>query len=345
MTQASQLAAAATARRRGRDIGTPIMDEVSYTPDFNEPPSPHATPDSDLSGWLWMRSSLLGRWRHRYFSFAHGLLSYFESFPSEEFLKQQTLSSSSQPGSPRHFLHGTIGTGAQPRGVLRVAHIEEINNKLGFKVFAASGKVIEIRAPRSDIRQTWLAALRATAITRSRSWSASNHHHHPHDHLSPSGKAVSLGFMRATDPLHGLLRMDPTQRDTLRIDKCGWLLKRSDILRRWNRYYFVLQDRMLSYYVSDKPYAVPRRRGYIQGARREPNKHDSVVVVSLSAGHDLHLRLPHGSTSDCLSDWFDVLVATAMLPQDHIGSSSLRHDAARLVSNDSTDDSIDQSFI
>ncbi|ETW04103.1 hypothetical protein H310_04467 [Aphanomyces invadans] len=351
MTRASQLPPAAAARRRNdEDLGMPIMDGTSYMLNPNEPPSPHATPDSDLSGWLWMRSSLLGRWRHRYFSFTQGVLSYYESFPSEEFIKQQTLSSNS--ASPAHHLiqHATaLGTGAQPRGVLRVAHIEEINNKLGFKVFATSGKVIEIRAPRSDIRQTWLAALRATAFTRSRSWSASNHEHHQ-DFLSPSSKAASAGIMRSTDPLNDC----SVARDTLRVDKCGWLLKRSDILRRWNRYYFVLQDRMLSYYMTDRPYDVPRRRGYIQGVRRDTKRTDT-LVVSLSAGNELHLRLPTRS-AETLSGWFDKLVVTAMLQRPHTTGSLppiddsgrdllALNDPKRHASNDSTDDSLDHSFI
>ncbi|KAF0717461.1 Aste57867_2276 [Aphanomyces stellatus] len=321
------------------DYGTPIMDHTSYTPETHEPTclSPHALSDTDLCGWLWMRSSVLGRWRHRYFSFAHGLLSYFESFPSEHFMKQTPL-----PPPMAHLLGTSTGSGSQPRGVLRVAHIEEHNNKLGFKVYATSGKVIEIRAPRSDIRQTWLAALRATAATKSRSWSAHAHHDGPSSSSNPM-------MMRSTDPLSSAGNLAHGGRESIPVDLSGWLLKRSDILRRWNRYYFVLQDRMLSYYATDKPYDVPRRRGYIQAVCRDPKKPDT-LVVTLSVGGDLRLRLPKGVAADVLADWFDCLVTTSLLYHsgDHC-TGSLRR-AARPVSDGATSErhpssNLDRSFI
>ncbi|KAG9404704.1 hypothetical protein AC1031_004912 [Aphanomyces cochlioides] len=328
MTRASRPSGGATATLSSspQDYAMPIMDHSTYTPETNEPScfSPHATSDSDLCGWLWMRSSMLGRWRHRYFSFAFGLLSYFESFPSEEFIKQTPL----RPPMA-HLLGSNNGKGSQPRGVLRVAHIEENSNKLGFKVYATSGKVIEIRAPRSDIRQTWLVALRATAHKTTRSWSTHQHR--------PQAKSVAT---RSTDPIH-------SGRQSIPVDKSGWLLKRSDFLRRWNRYYFVLQDRMLSYYTTDKPYDVPRRRGYIQAVRRDP-KVPSLVVVTLSAGSELWLRLPSDQTNETLDAWFDSLQTTSALFLDsNQRENNLVMTAPSRYNTGSSDnfDSNDNSFI
>ncbi|OQR90943.1 hypothetical protein ACHHYP_05119 [Achlya hypogyna] len=265
-------------------------------------------------GWLWMRSSIIGRWRQRYFNLSLGMLSYFDAFPSEEFLKQaQALQTS--------ISHLTHVEGSQPRGVLRVAHVEETNHRLGFKVYGTNGKVVEVRAPRSDERQAWLLALRPAAVVKSRSWSGHDGHapqlYQYDDETSKVSSPELLHSSTIEVPLHGF-----AGRESIPIDKRGWFLKRSDILRRWNRYFFVIQGRMLSYYTTDRPYDVPRRRGYIQSVRRLTNKtHGGVLfLVRLDSGTELHLRASNGAQPDEMDEWFECLMANAIVYQSEHSS-------------------------
>ncbi|OQR83408.1 hypothetical protein THRCLA_23155, partial [Thraustotheca clavata] len=204
--------------------------------------------------------------------------------------------------------------------VLRVAHVEETNHALGFKVFGANGKVIEVRAPRIDERNAWLTALRPVAIGMSRSWSGHDGNiPHLYQYDDEISKLSSSGILNTCEvPLHGF-----GGRESIPIDKRGWFLKRSDILRRWNRYFFVIQGRMLSYYASDKPYEVPRRRGYIHTVRRMQSKthKTSIFVVTLDSGTELYLRPPREAIEEEMDDWFECLMANAMVY--HSGQSSM----------------------
>ncbi|DAZ96313.1 TPA: hypothetical protein N0F65_008437 [Lagenidium giganteum] len=186
-----------------------------------------------------MRVSKFGRWRHRYFCLNGSMLTYFATFPSEEFLRQAS----------KDTFYLTDGT--QPCGVVRVAHVDECDHRLGFKVFGTCGKVIDIRAGRTDERNEWLRALKTPARRKSRSWSVGN--------MSESMRSRSMSSF-ASDTT----RSTP-DRLSIPILTCGWLLKQSDVLRRWNRYFFVVQGGMVSYHATDKPYDVPRRRGYVAG--------------------------------------------------------------------------------
>ncbi|GLE10182.1 hypothetical protein PINS_up022198 [Pythium insidiosum] len=241
--------------------------------------------EEQFCGWLWMRGSKYGRWRHRYFCLNGTLLSYYVTFPSEEFLRQ---------ASPENI---QFSDGTTPRGVLRVAAVEEQDGNLGFRLYGHCGRCIEIRAHRVDERNEWLRVLKTPARRKTRSWSEGNV-----DELTLSLASFD-GDMTCT-----------WDRQSVAIAKCGWMLKRSDVLKRWNRYFFVLQGKMLSYYATDKPYAVPRRRGYIQNVSVPRGSSGSVtssgssceLAIKLEGNGPLLVRF---QSSEELEEWREVLLA------------------------------------
>ncbi|RLN10757.1 hypothetical protein BBO99_00006579 [Phytophthora kernoviae] len=164
----------------------------------------------------------------------------------------------------RNLFH--FGDGTQPRGVIRVAHIDDNDrsNRIGFKVFGACGKVIDIRAHDNQERNRWLRALKTPARRKSRSWSIG------------SSEEVTVS-MSSFDP-DGLCRFD---RLSIPITKSGWMEKKTSFLGIWRRYFFVVQGSMLSYYTSDKPYEVPVWRGYVEGVKAR-RRSGSLILPSAS---------------------------------------------------------------
>uniref|UniRef100_K3W5M0 PH domain-containing protein n=1 Tax=Globisporangium ultimum (strain ATCC 200006 / CBS 805.95 / DAOM BR144) TaxID=431595 RepID=K3W5M0_GLOUD len=250
--------------------------------------------EDQFSGWLWMRGTKFGRWRHRYFCLNGAVLSYFITFPSEEFLKQSATTASSSTASlsspaasaAKKFQHLTHGS--QPRGVVRIAHVDETDNRLGFKIYGTCGKKIDIRAHRIDERNDWLRVLKTPARRKSRSWSAG------------SVEEITMSLASFDSDLTCTI-----DRQSIPILKSGWLLKKSDVLKRWNRYFFVVQDKMISYYASEKPYEVPRRRGYIQNVQVVRSDQEHELQIRLTSNQLLHVRL---SCEQDLEEWRETLL-------------------------------------
>lgn len=245
-----------------------------------------------FSGWLWMRGTKLGRWRHRYFCLNGTVLSYFLTFPSEEFLKHAAAATSTWLSAPEAAVLSTkfqhLNHGTQPRGVIRIAHVDETDSRIGFKVYGTCGRKIDIRAHRIDERNDWLRALKTPARRKSRSWSA--------------GSAEELTMSLASFDSDFTCTID---RQSIPVLKSGWLLKKSDVLKRWNRYFFVVQGKMVSYYASDKPYEVPRRRGYVQQVQVLRSDQEHELQIRLDSSRPLHVRL---SCREELEEWREALL-------------------------------------
>ncbi|RLN15372.1 hypothetical protein BBJ28_00007892 [Nothophytophthora sp. Chile5] len=269
--------------------------------------------EDQFCGWLWMRGARLGRWRHRYFCLDGAMLSYFTSFPAEVFLKQAQASVASA-WTARNLFH--FGDAAQPRGVMRVAHVDDTDrsNRVGFKVYGACGKVIDIRAHDAQERNRWLRALKTPARRRSRCWSV--------------GSSEELTVSMASFDPDGLCLFD---RMSISISKSGWMEKKSSFLGLWRRYFFVVQGAMMSYYASDKPYEVPRWRGYIQGVkiRRRSASAISASMGTSTASPSLELLITLDSpqpqvlhvrvrTAEEVQEWRSVLLSS--LPHRTIAS-------------------------
>ncbi|KAF1781531.1 PH domain-like [Phytophthora cactorum] len=205
--------------------------------------------EDQFCGWLWMRGTRLGRWRHRYFCLDGTMLSYFTSFPAEVFLKQAQASVASAWASRNLFHFG------------EAASLEELF-EWRISTTPTGLTVIDIRAHDSHERNRWLRALKTPARRKSRSWSTG------------SSEEVTVR-MSSFDP-DGLCRFD---RLSIPIIKSGWMEKKTSFLGLWRRYFFVVQGSMLSYYNSDKPYEVPRWRGYVEGVKAR-RRSGSLVLPS-----------------------------------------------------------------
>lgn len=191
--------------------------------------------------------------------------------------------------------------GTHPKGVLRVAHVEETpGNSVGFKVFGTSGKSIDIRASKANIRIVWLRALAPAAQRRSRAWSLNGS---TVDSSNESEEAIYYEEAAAST-LTNCFPQRPTSSSP--VLKCGWMLKRSDILKQWRRYYFVLQGDMLSYFMTDKPYEVPRRRGYVIHVSRSA-KAGKGLVIGLNSGAALCVTAENRHDNEL---WYGILEAS-----------------------------------
>lgn len=273
--------------------------------------------EDQFCGWLWMRGTCLGKWRHRYFCLNGPVLTYFVTFPSEEFLRQ--ASPRAMGVSPAAVPAVHFGDGSQPRGVIRVAHVDDTDtrSRLGFKIFGACGKSIEIRAHGVDERNQWLRMLKTPARRKSRAWS--------------TGEAPEIAVNMAVFDPDVVCTFD---RHSIATQRSGWLVKRSGVLRRWKRYFFVLQDRMLSYYTSDKPHDVPRRRGYVQFVQPSGQDDDALeLVVRIGERGDgkpraLKMRF---ETREELEDWRQSLLL-ALATGDGLTSRSSASTSAMSIS-------------
>ncbi|CCI43715.1 unnamed protein product [Albugo candida] len=222
-------------------------------------------------GWLWMRGSRLGRWRHRFFVLNGSMLTSYETFPSEKVLRQAL---------PEAF------PDSQPRNVLRVAHVEEGRCRIGFKIYGTCGKILDVRAPSTEARNAWLRGLKPSCRRKSLSWSM--------------GNSEDASWSLSTFNADGVLDPD---RLSIPVTKSGWIEKQSAVLKRWNRYFFVIQGNTLSYYANDKPYQVPRCRVYI----------DRVIVpreactLLLCIGNQQRICLRFSDTQE-LDEWRDLMI-------------------------------------
>jgi hypothetical protein len=111
-----------------------------------------------------------------------------------------------------------------------------------------------------------------------------------------------------TIPQLSLASFDPEvtctpERQSIPILKSGWLYKQSDVLKRWNRYYFVIQGKMVSYYASDKPYDVPRRRGYVYHVNGTRDGRGLLIKLD----HDFVLHVRSSDLND-LEEWRECLL-------------------------------------
>lgn len=277
-------------------------------------------------GWLWMRTGKLRSWKYRYFSLQPPILTYYDKFPTEEYFKSNNEESMDE-------IHG-CSEGTQPLGVIRVAHVEElVTNKLGFKVFGKSGKALEIRCAKAASRVIWLAALKPIARRRSRAWSFHSEVSSPRSSSSPSSVSFLCSSLPEDHPNQNSVedclssnsyysldqrtltrslkttRSDSTSADILKV---GWMYKKSDVLQRWRRYFFVLQGSMISYYTTDKPHDIPRRRGYVTSVVRVVKlskargnaDEDHELQVTLNTGRALHVTPEHKQELLC---WYKLL--------------------------------------
>jgi hypothetical protein len=260
--------------------------ESNYSPKYSNVanfPSPRSLDgqgslEDECCGWLWMkRKSLFSRWKYKYFSLKGEMLTYYDKFPAEEYFKQSLVNEE----HTSMYLDGTC-----PQGVIRVAHVEESDSsKMAFMVYGTSGNVLDLRAAKSGIRDLWMQALAPAVKRRSRAWSG------------------DCSSRRSSSPESLHFSSSRFSQVSIPMVKCGWMLRQTSFLKQWKRYYFVLQGNMLSYYLTSKPYDVPKRRGYVKSVRIS-NASRGGLLIALKSGAPLEV-----STEDLLERdvWYAAL--------------------------------------
>ncbi len=191
-----------------------------------------------------------------YFSLRGPLLFYYDKYPGDEYTQSQYTTR----GGSHVSLHDS-----SPIGVLRVVHVKvSPESTVAFKVFGASGLVLDLRVSISSARPKWVEELRMA---------------------SQQGKpkqAMSIGIdSNCSTDSEDLIS---ESRDSCMIHYAGYL-KNSKAGKK----YFVLQGNMLSMLDNADPWTVPSLRGYVLGVQPIPNN-ELAMEVSISVGESLLLR-------------------------------------------------------
>ncbi|KAJ0397348.1 hypothetical protein P43SY_008167 [Pythium insidiosum] len=195
-------------------------------------------------GWLWKKSGRFSKWRNQHFVLDGALLSYYDTFPTGQFVTANALMPIT--GDTLFTCKGE----SSPAGAVRVAHVERSRkSKIAFKVFAVSGKIIDLRAKNEVVCNQWVERLNEAATLAKRQESLNN------SSTSTASSTLSIGY--SDSELDSLANI---------VDKSGWLEVGDKKSKR--RRYCVLQGLMFTVYESEDAWAVPISRAYVTSAAK-----------------------------------------------------------------------------
>ncbi|TMW55626.1 hypothetical protein Poli38472_010508 [Pythium oligandrum] len=233
-------------------------------------------------GWLWKKSSRFSKWRNQHFVLDGGLLSYYDSFPTGQFVTGNPMSAMS--GDTLFTCKGE----SSPAGAVRVAHVERSRkSKIAFKVFAVSGKIIDLRAKNEVVCNQWVERLNeaATLAKRQESLNSST--------TSTASSTLSIGY--SDSELDSLANI---------VDKSGWLEVGDKKSKR--RRYCVLQGSMFTVYENEDPWAVPTSRAYVtQADKYNPSGCEFTLITQ--AGKTTKNLILKARSQDEMHMWLEAL--------------------------------------
>lgn len=219
----------------------------------------------DHCGWIWIKTGLFRGWKYRFFSLRGAILSYYDTFPSEEYLGTKGDSKAPLPG----FV--PVKGETAPTGVYRVAHVERTNGGIAFKIFAVSGKILDLRANTPTHAADWVENLTTAAKLGRR-------------------KDIGTGFSLSCSTMNGdssstigSLSEEELLRSSNFVDKHGWMKLRQN--GAWRRKFFVLQGAMISNHDNDEPWTVPNTRAYVIDVTRAEQS-PLGLIIKLSTGRN-----------------------------------------------------------
>lgn len=255
-------------------------------PRFNQ----SMTLDDDMQGWLWVKTGILSSWKFRYFSLRGALLTYYEKYPGDEYFKHKPVfqnetstAASMQALAADQYAFVPIRGETTPCGVLRVAHIETAKkSQIAFKVFAVSGKILDIRAENPTSSKRWTRELvRSARLGRRKEIPA------------PSSKGSST----STDSTSSWSDEDAANV----VDKVGWLKTKER--GKWRNRYFVLQGKLISLHEDELSWTVPKIRAYVTQVQPSTKK-DSGLDLYMNGGKKYIL---HATDKDERDAWVQAL--------------------------------------
>jgi hypothetical protein len=233
-------------------------------------------------GWLWKKSGRFSKWRNQHFVLDGALLSYYDTFPTGQF-----VTSGAMPNMSGDTLFVSKGE-TSPAGAVRVAHVERSRkSKIAFKVFAVSGKIIDLRAKNEVVCNQWIQRLNeaATLAKRQESMNSST--------TSTASSTLSVGY--SDSELDSLANI---------VDKNGWLEVGDKKSKRQR--YCVLQGSMFTVYENEDPWAVPISRAYVTHADKYSVANCEISVVT-QAGKVTKNLIVKARSQDDMHIWLDML--------------------------------------
>jgi hypothetical protein len=231
-------------------------------------------------GWLWKSSGRFSRWRNQHFVLDGAVLTYYDSFPSDQF-----VADSSSSTITAETLFSSVKGESTPSGVLRVAHVERSQkSKIAFKVYAVSGKIIDLRAKNEAVCSQWIDHLAEAASLAKRQESVNN------SSTSTASSSLSVAYSDVELDLVANL-----------VDKNGWLEVRDKKSRR--KLYCVLQGRMLTLYETEEAWAVPVSRAYVTGV--EEYSHSELRVGTNAGKNNTKTFILEAKSQDEMHLWLD----------------------------------------
>jgi hypothetical protein len=234
-------------------------------------------------GWLWKKSGRFAKWRNQHFVLEGALLTYYDTFPTDQFVSESSLMPISNDS-----LFTTKGE-STPAGAVRVAHVETSKkSKIAFKVYAVSGKIIDLRAKNETVCRQWVDRLNEAAQLAKRQESTNN------STTSTASSTISAGGYSDSE-LESLCNI---------VDKSGWLEVGDRKAKRPR--FCVLQGSMFTVYDTEDAWAVPLSRAYVTRAEKLSTA-TCEFSVTTSAGKANKTLMVKARSQDEMHMWMEAL--------------------------------------
>ncbi|RLN48019.1 hypothetical protein BBJ28_00000402 [Nothophytophthora sp. Chile5] len=234
-------------------------------------------------GWLWKKSGRFSKWRNQHFVLDGALLTYYDTFPTDQFVSESSLMPI--PGDNLF----TTKSESTPAGAVRVAHVETSKkSKIAFKVYAVSGKIIDVRAKNETLCRQWVDRLNEAAVLAKRQESLNT------STTSTASSTVSVGY--SDSELDMLCNI---------VDKSGWL-EVGDRKSKRPRF-CVLQGSMFTVYDTEDAWAVPLSRAYVTHAEKM-SAAACEFSVTTSAGKTTKTLTLKARSQDEMHLWMEALL-------------------------------------
>uniref|UniRef100_M4B2U2 PH domain-containing protein n=1 Tax=Hyaloperonospora arabidopsidis (strain Emoy2) TaxID=559515 RepID=M4B2U2_HYAAE len=233
-------------------------------------------------GWLWKKSGRFSKWRNQHFVLDGALLTYYDTFPTDQFVSESSL----MPIQGDNLF--TTKSESTPAGAVRVAHVETSpKSKIAFKVYAVSGKIIDVRAKNDTLCRQWVDRLNEAAALAKRQESLNN------STTSTASSTISMGYSDSELEMQCNI-----------VDKSGWLEVGDRKSKRAR--FCVMQGNMFTVYDTEDAWAVPLSRAYVTHAEKI-SEATCEFSVSTSAGKISKTLICKARSQDEMHMWMEAL--------------------------------------
>ncbi|OWZ22359.1 hypothetical protein PHMEG_0002949 [Phytophthora megakarya] len=241
------------------------------------------TQGEKFHGWLWKKSGRFSKWRNQHFVLDGALLTYYDTFPTDQFVSESSL----MPIQGDNLF--TTKSESTPAGAVRVAHVEtSVKSKIAFKVFAVSGKIIDVRAKNETLCRQWVDRLNEAAALAKRQESLNGT-----STTSTASSTLSVGYSDSDLDVQCNI-----------VDKSGWLEVGDRKSKRAR--FCVMQGNMFTVYDTEDAWAVPLSRAYVTHAEKI-SESTCEFSVSTSAGKSTKTLMCKARSQDEMHLWMEAL--------------------------------------